>query len=158
MAPRPLRSEMRFRPSICDPLDAMTGLTGPATLSARREGATLTRLISLTGSRLRSTDCFRSTRNFRRLSGVMSFFCGQSSGRLLIVHGGAHTSPPDPAKLRLAVESLVPISQSCDDVLSRGCVCDAVVAALEAMEADPIFNAGLEGRCSPTAKSAFRPD
>jgi L-asparaginase len=82
---------------------------------------------------------------FRRCSGVMSFFCGQSAGPLLIMHGGAHTGPPDRAKLELAVQSLLTISQSLGDELGRRDVCDVVVAALRAMEADPVFNAGLGG-------------
>lgn len=75
----------------------------------------------------------------------MSFFCGHAPGRLLIVHGGAHTGPPNAAKLNLAVPSLLAISQACSDELPQLGACDAVVAALKAMEADPVFNAGLGG-------------
>jgi L-asparaginase len=82
---------------------------------------------------------------FRRFFGVMSFFCGQSAGPLLIMHGGAHTGLPDRVKLELAVRSLVAISQSLGAELGRREVCDVVVAGLQAMEADPVFNAGLGG-------------
>jgi L-asparaginase len=82
---------------------------------------------------------------FGRLFRVMSIFCGQSAGPLLILHGGAHTGPPDRAKLELAVRSLVTISQSIGAELGRREVCDVVVAGLQAMEADPVFNAGLGG-------------
>jgi L-asparaginase len=61
------------------------------------------------------------------------------------MHGGAHTGSPDPAKLEIAVQSLQTISRSFDHDLGRGEVCDIVVAALKAMEADPVFNAGLGG-------------
>jgi L-asparaginase len=94
--------------------------------------------------------CGRRISSFDRsknqlISGVMSFFCGQSAGPLLIMHGGAHTGPPDRAKLELAVQSLLTISQSFGAELGRRDVCDVVVAGLKAMEADHVFNAGLGG-------------
>jgi L-asparaginase len=75
----------------------------------------------------------------------MSFFSGRCDGHLLILHGGAATGAPDAVKLKAAVQALIAISQTGCDELSRRGVCDAVVTALQAMEADLQFNAGLGG-------------
>ncbi len=73
----------------------------------------------------------------------MNFISGKSPGRLLILHGGAPPRQIDPARIAAATQALTKYAQECFDLLAGGEVCDVVVAALTAMEADPQFNAGL---------------
>jgi L-asparaginase len=82
----------------------------------------------------------------------MSFFTGKSSGRVVLLHGGAPSSVPESGALQSAVQVLIAISQQCFDQLDRQDVCEATVNALEAMEADPQFNAGFGGTIQSDGK------
>lgn len=68
---------------------------------------------------------------------------GQSSGPLILLHGGAGPMDPSKAGIALATESLRRIASSGMDELSRGRpAIDVVVTLLRALELDEQFNAG----------------
>ncbi len=75
----------------------------------------------------------------------MEFLTGKSTGRLVIVHGGAPARVTDPVKIKRATQALLQISAACLAEFANRGTCEVVVAALKAMEADPQFNAGLGG-------------
>jgi L-asparaginase len=73
----------------------------------------------------------------------MQFLSGTSQGPVLIVHGGAPSRVPEPAKTVSAARSLEAIAEKCFGELAGRSLCEVVVSALEAMEDDPQFNAGF---------------
>jgi L-asparaginase len=75
----------------------------------------------------------------------MQLLAGTSQGPLLIVHGGAPSRILEPEKVLSAARSLEAITENCFRELATRSACEAVVCALEALELDPQFNAGVGG-------------
>jgi len=75
----------------------------------------------------------------------MQFLSGTSQGPVLIVHGGAPSRLPEPEKVLAAARALQEIAENCFPELASGAPCELVVRALQALESDPLFNAGLGG-------------
>lgn len=74
----------------------------------------------------------------------MRILSGQSSGPLVLLHGGAGLKDPQGDRLRAATSSLIAIGHKVRAALSAGAtLADAVALGLEAMEADEQFNAGF---------------
>jgi L-asparaginase len=73
----------------------------------------------------------------------MRLLSGTSQCQILIVHGGAPSKLPEPDNVLRAARALDAIAEGCFDELARRSLCEVVVGALQALEADPQFNAGL---------------
>jgi L-asparaginase len=73
----------------------------------------------------------------------MQFLSGTSQGPLLIVHGGAPSRVLESADVLAAARSLESIVEGCFREWAGRSPCEVVVEALQALEADPQFNAGL---------------
>jgi L-asparaginase len=73
----------------------------------------------------------------------MQLLSGTSRGPIVIVHGGAPSKLPEPDRVLSAARALEAIAEGCfQDVASR-LPSEVVVRALQALEEDPQFNAGL---------------
>jgi L-asparaginase len=75
----------------------------------------------------------------------MQFLCGTSQGQVVIVHGGAPSKLPEPEKVLAAARGLEAIATNCYPELSSRALPEVVACALQALELDPQFNAGLGG-------------
>ena len=73
----------------------------------------------------------------------MQLLAGTSQGPVLIVHGGAPSRILEPEKVLSAARSLEAIAENCFRELASRSACEVVVCALEALELDPQFNAGV---------------
>lgn len=73
----------------------------------------------------------------------MALYSGKSHGNLLVLHGGAPSGEPEPGSIEAATHALIAISARCFCLFPQGDLCEVVVAALQEMEADPQFYAGL---------------
>jgi L-asparaginase len=73
----------------------------------------------------------------------MQLLSGTSQGPVLIVHGGAPSRLPEPEKIARAARSVEAIAANCFAELASRSACEVVVCALEALELDPQFNAGV---------------
>jgi L-asparaginase len=74
---------------------------------------------------------------------TMQLLSGTTQGPFLIVHGGAPSRMPEPEKVLSAARSLEVIAGQCFKELASRALCEVVVGALQALELDPQFNAGL---------------
>ncbi len=75
----------------------------------------------------------------------MQLLSGTSQGPVLIVHGGAPSRLPEPEKVLSAARALDVIAAECFKALASRPLCEVVVSALQALENDAQFNAGLGG-------------
>src|SRR5262245_25490246 len=77
------------------------------------------------------------------ISTSMPILCGKSQGRVVMLHGGASARELDAERMSCATKSLLEFAEPCLSRLIQGDAVYAVTSALQDLEDDPQFNAGL---------------